>query len=175
MAEDNKKTNESCCKEDNERCLETMKQEYKELKKKYSLPEFDKLNQEFYIEKSADVETDYLLREIRRTVSDKLVNYLRFFEAFMNPASAPVFIHSIMKTFNSESKETIQNIYKKLSKREIELIDLDLNYEEKKEAEFIKSVEEEWEGIKKDLTKVLEVINKNWDAKIEGSNKGYFS
>jgi len=163
-------------KEHNERCLEDMKQEYEEFKKKYDLPSFDKLNQEFYIEKSADVETDYLIREIRRTVSDKLVNYLRFFEAFMNPSAAPIFIQSIIKTLNTESKEIIQNIYKKLSKREVDLIDLDLNYEEKKEAEFIKSVAKEWEGIRKDLTKVLEQINNNWDAKVEGgNNKGYFS
>lgn len=162
-------------KHDDERCLEDMKKEYEEIRKKYNLPEFDKLNQEFYIEKSAEVETDYLLREIRRTVSDKLVNYLRFFEAFMNPPAAPVFVQSILKTLDSESRETIQNIYKKLSKREVDLIDLDLNYDEKKEAEFIKSIVGEWDEIKKDLTKVLEQINKNWDAKVEGGNKDYFS
>lgn len=174
MEEKHKKTGESCCKED-KTCLENMKLEYEKFKEKHNLPEFSKLNEEFHIEKTAEIETDYFLREIRRTITDKLVNYLRFFEAFMNPSAAPVFIHSIMKTLDSESKETIQNIYKKLSKREVELIDLDLNYEEKKEADFIKSVVEEWDEIKKDLTKILEVINKNWDSKIEGSNKGYFS
>ena len=159
---------------DNKKNLETLKQEYKKIQKKYELPEFDSLNEEFYIEKVAEIETDFLLREIRKMVSDKLVNYLKFFEMFVNPATAPVFVHSIIKTLDNESKQTIQNIYKKLSKREVELIELDLNYKEEKEAEFIKSVVEDWKEIKKDLTKVIEFINKGWDEKIKGNSKNYF-
>ena len=55
------KENESSVEED---CLDELKKVYLEIQKKYSLPDFDKLNEDFNIEKLADVETEYLIREI---------------------------------------------------------------------------------------------------------------
>src|SRR3989344_2547651 len=58
--------------------LKEMKKDYAEFQKKYNLPSFEKLNEYFSIEKVADYETDFLLREIRKHVADRLQNYMRF-------------------------------------------------------------------------------------------------
>ena len=57
--------------------LENFKEEYNKIQEKYDLPSFEELNSDFAIEKAADNETEYLVREIRRYVSDKLFNYLK--------------------------------------------------------------------------------------------------
>ena len=46
--------------------LVRLKKDYAKLQKKYSLPSFENMNQDFSIEKAAELETDYLIREIRK-------------------------------------------------------------------------------------------------------------
>ena len=59
-------------------------------------------------------------------------------------------------------------------KKEIQFIELDLEFDEKKEAEFIKDSYEFWQGIKKDLLKIIGKIQNKWDNKSEANSKGYF-
>ena len=46
--------------------LKKLKEEYKKIQKKYDLPSFEELNSDFSIEKAADTETEYLIREINQ-------------------------------------------------------------------------------------------------------------
>lgn len=154
--------------------LENLKKDYRKIQKKYSLPEFEKLNEDFQIEKIAETETDYLIREIRKFMGEKFSNYLRFVEAILNPINVPMFIFSIVKSIRSEEREKLVEIYKQLSKIEVSLIELDINFSEKKEADFVKQSYKIWQKIKKDTLEVIETIKKNWDNKLEGKSKGYF-
>ena len=45
--------------------LEQLKKDYEVIRKKYNLPGFKELNEDFYIEEIAESETDILLRKIR--------------------------------------------------------------------------------------------------------------
>ena len=65
--------------------LQELKDQYSELQKKHNLPSFDEMNKDFYIEKLAELESDLLMREIRKFISDRLYNYLRFIENLLNP------------------------------------------------------------------------------------------
>ena len=76
--------------------LQNLKTNYKMFQEKYSLPDFHELNKEFGIEKAAEDDTDFLLREIRKFLSEKFSNYLRFVELLINPSGASVFIFSII-------------------------------------------------------------------------------
>jgi len=154
--------------------LENLKKEYEILGRKYNLPGFRELNEDFHIEKVAESETEILIREVRKFVADKMLNYMRFIENLLNPVNAPMFIFSVIKLLDDEEKKSISEIYKGLMKKEIKLIELDLEFNEEKEAEFIKNSYEFWQGIKKDLLKVIDKINKKWDDKSEANNKGYF-
>ena len=154
--------------------LENLKKDYKIIQKKYHLPEFEKLNKDFNIEKSAETETDYLIREVRRLIAEKFSNYLRFVETLLNPINAPMSIFSIVKTLGTEEKNKLTEIYKKLLKNEIGHLELEISFSEEKEAKFINESYKMWLEIQKDFIEVIKAIKKNWDNKLEGNKKGYF-
>ena len=154
--------------------LENLKKDYKEVQKKHNLPSFEKLNEDFQIEKIAEVETDFLVREIRKFIADKFSNYLRFVETILNPTNASMFVFSIIKSIGVEEKKKLIEVYKELTKTEVRLIELDTDFSEEKEAEFIKESYEIWQEIKKDILEVIRVIKKNLGNKFEVDGKSYF-
>jgi len=158
-----------------ESCLEEVKKRYSELQAKYDLPDFKKLNEDFQIEKVSETETEVLLKEIRKYMFDKFSNYMRFLESLLNPVNASVFTFSVLKTLNVDDKKVVEEIYKKLMKLEVELMEIDIEYVEEKEAKFIKNSSEIWDEVKLDWIKIVETIKTNWDNKVEkGEGKGYF-
>ena len=154
--------------------LARLKKEYKILQERYNLPPFEKLNEDFQIEKATECETDFILKEIRKYVTDKFFNYLRFIESILTPTNAPMFVFAITKTLGIREREKLIELYKKIAKVDIDLIELDIEYSEEKEASSIKKYYEMWGGIKEELLEIVEVIKKNWDAKIEDNGKSYF-
>lgn len=160
---------------DKRKDLENLKKEYEILKAKYGLPEYSKLVEDFNsVERASDSETDYPIREIRRFVSDKILNFHRFIEALLNPMNVPMHIFSMIKTLGADEKKKLSEIYSEIAKIEISVMELDLEFSEKKEAEFIKNTFNIWQKIKKDFWQILEVVKKKWDSKEEEGKKGYF-
>jgi len=154
--------------------LQRLKEVYRGFQIKYDLPSFEKLNEDFQIEKAAELETDFVLREVRRYITDKFFNYLRFIESILSPSNAPMFVFAITKTLGLKERENLIELYKKIAKVDIDLIELDIQYSEEKEANSIKKYYEMWQNIKKDFLEIVEVIKKNWDNKLEDNGKGYF-
>lgn len=153
--------------------LEILKKNYKKLQEKYDLPGFDELNKDFQIEKAAEIETDYLLREVKRFITDKFSDYLKFIEGILHPVSVPIFVFSLIKTLGIEEKRKLEEIYKELAKKGVEIIELDITFSEEKEARFIKDSYKLWNDIKKDILHIIDKIKSNWDNKFEVNNKGY--
>ena len=154
--------------------LRSLKEDYREIQEKYGLPSFKEMNEEFGIEKISEFESELLIREVRNFVSDKLSGYLRFIETLLNPVNAQIFVYSILKSLGESEKEKLKEIYNLLSKKEFELIGLNLNFSDINEAEYIKDSFETWQKIKKDLMKIVETVKGNWDNKAETKNKEYF-
>lgn len=161
-------------KSEEKNCLECLKEDYEELQKKYSLPDFEELNKEFSVEKISSNETEYLLREIRRFMADKYINYLRFLESLLQPSNSSMMVFLISKTLSQEEMKKLSEIYKIIAEIEIQLIRLDFYYNEEKEAEFIKSSYDKWQNISKDFIGILDVIQKNWNNKSVLGFKSYF-
>jgi hypothetical protein len=122
--------------------LEELKKRYSELQAKYSLPSFEEMNKDFYIEKVAETQTELLVREIRRMVGDRLANYMRFVENLLNPVNVPMFVYSIVKLIGTEEKNQLSEIYKELIRNEIKFIERDLEFDEEKEALFVREIVE---------------------------------
>ena len=154
--------------------LEQLKIDYEKLRKKYNLPNFKEMNEDFYIEKIAENETDILIREVRRMVGDRLMNYLRFIESLLNPVNVPMFVFSIIKLVGSEEKNKLSEIYKKLIQNEIKLVEIDIEFDEEGEVKFVRESYELWQEIKKEMVGVFEKVEKNWGTKTEENSKGYF-
>ena len=147
--------------------LDNLKRRYAELQQKHNLPSFEKLNEDFCIEKASETEVDILIREIRRFVSDKFLNYMRFIETIMNPTNASIFIFSVIKTLGEDEKKRLNEIYKKLAKSELELIDLDIVYSEEKEAEFIRTFYGLWQEVKNEMLEIMDKVKEDWDKEVE--------
>lgn len=154
--------------------LKKLKESYKKIQEKYNLPSFEILNEEFAIEKIAEVETDFLVREVTKTMAEKFSNYMHFVELILNPVSSPLFIFSIIKTLGEEEMKKFNEIYKELAKIEVRLIELDVDFSEEKEVIFIKEAYEIWKKIKKNFIEIIDKVKFNWDNKSENNTKAYF-
>ena len=154
--------------------LADLKKNYAEVQSKYDLPSFEEISQDFNIERASEIETDYLVREVRKFMTDKLQNYARFIETVLHPSNASMFIFSIIKTIEPKDKEKLTEIYKKLARHEVDLIELDVQYSEEKEAKFVRDFYVVWQAIKKDMMEIVGVIKANWDKEVEKSTKAYF-
>jgi hypothetical protein len=157
--------------------LERLKSEYKVIAEKFSLPSFEEMNKEFQIEKICGVETDYLVREVARMVSEKLSDFLKFIESLIHPVDGSILVFSILKTLGNEERGILKELYKEIAKIELKMIKLGLFFEEEKEAEFIREGAILWDKVKTKLIKIFDSVEENWekDFKINGSSSGYFS
>ncbi len=156
-----------------ESALEELKKDYGKFNKIYKLPEFRQLNEDFDIEKVAQNETDFVLREVRRHMMDKIIAYLRFIEMLLNPSNAPIFFFAAIKGFTSSDKRLLEKVYEALGEFEIDVISLDSRYNEKKEAKFINRLASEWKCISEDMLKLTEIMKKNWKQKSGNHDRGY--
>jgi len=150
-------------------------EKYNELSKKYALPDSLKLSEDFDIEKvlQKSAKSKFLLRDIRKTMNDKLTSYLHLFETLANPSSAPIFIFSILKNIGEDDKKKVKEMYDLLAKVQIEVLKLDTVYSEEKEAEFIKKTYILWEKIKNNIFSLIETLEKGFDASITSVKRGY--
>jgi len=154
--------------------IDALKKQYSVLRKKYKLPEFSKLNEEFEIEKTQERETEFLLREIRRTISDKISSFIRFFELFLNPQPFPIFILSMIKNLTAKEKTMIEKIYKELVTVELTSLSLDIYYKEAREVEFIKDIFKKWQELKPELKEISDILTKIQSREVEKKNRSYF-
>lgn len=153
--------------------IEELKEEYNKHKEKHSLPEFDRLAEDFDIEKVVEKESSFLLRDIRRAIKEKTGAYLQLFEGLMNPVSPPAFVFNLLKNASEDDKKEIREVYKKLAKHAITVLKLDTVYSEDNEAKFIISVFDEWQKLKNQIHNLFEKLDMV-SGKEVFERKGYF-
>jgi len=153
--------------------LNDLKKAYERLRQKHKLPSFEEMNKDFEIEKLQERETETLSREIRRAMMDKNVAYLKFTEMFVNPSQAPMFFLALIKSLDSDDKKLVEGLYMDLGKYEIMSISLDNEYDEKKDADFIKKFFKEWQSIKKKFGKIMDGVEACWEKEVEKKGRDY--
>ena len=116
---------------------------YSKLQAKYSLPDIDILDYEFEIEK----DKPFILREIRRRVSDKLNIYCDLLHGILQPDTSSIEQMYEVTHFDEKAKAGIFNLYKKLMRLHRYSVEAALDGEEL-EAKFINDVFKEWKSIK---------------------------
>ncbi len=152
--------------------LEELRKEYGKIKEKYELPEFSDLNKLFDVE-DIEVDTEFLLRKFRRVISERIAGYLRFIEIILNPSNAPMFFFKMIKKLEEEDRKNLSEVYDVLGKFELDLLSLDIDYFEVREAEFIKNVYEVFENDVK--VKLLVVVDRmgNDSEGVKKDGNGY--
>ncbi|MFC1686228.1 hypothetical protein ACFLZZ_04395 [Nanoarchaeota archaeon] len=151
-----------------------LKKNYAILQKKYKLPSFSELNEDFEIEKLQDRETDYLLKGVRRAMIEKIANVVRFLELLLNPSETPtpMFILAMLKNINTETRKNVEVLYKELSSVELSSLALDVSYDENVEAEFVRNINTAWKKQKLVIKEVTKRLSMSW-KKENLSDRGY--
>ena len=157
-----------------ERSIKDIENEYVKIEKKFQLPEFAKLIEDFDVDKIAEKEGGILIRDVRRTINDKLSAYLHLFETLMNPSSPPIFVLTFLKNLTDDNRKLIKEIYKNLSKIQLSNMKLDTIFDEKKEAEFIKNSFNEWQPMKKKVYSLFGDFEQEFEKNSESKEKSYF-
>ncbi|MEM3074976.1 MAG: hypothetical protein QW727_03485 [Candidatus Pacearchaeota archaeon] len=152
---------------------DSIKNLYKTIQKKYDLPPFKYLDENFDISKY-DWNKNTFLRDIRKMIENKFYTTLQFIELLLNPSNGSMFHFFLVNGMNGIEKSTLKNLFENLGEIEINSIALDINFDEKKEAEFIKNSCKSWEKIKPELEKIIDSIKSNWKKTNKTKGKSYF-
>jgi len=152
--------------------LKDLKKEYGLLEKKHNLPSFKELNEDFEIDK-IDKESDCLLRVVRKVMMEKIVNSLTFIETLINPINAPRIYFLYIKTMPQDDKKELDRIYKVLTDLTLESLSLEIDHEEKNEAELVIKLHKKWNELKPGFKQILENMKKPGVPESEKS-KSYF-
>jgi hypothetical protein len=92
---------------------------------------------------------------------------------FLNAQNAPLFILKVIKHFSESEKDLIKNLYKKMSNYEIEAFGLEAIYDEKKEADFIIRIAEDWKIISMELNKIYLSMHSSYNRENKKSDGTY--
>ncbi len=153
--------------------LEDLKTEYGKLAKKYVLPAFKEINEAFEVDR-IERKTECILREVRKTMMEKIVGYIRFLEMMINPSQAPPMFMIFVKSLLENDRKTIEKVYKNFIELELKSLKLEIDYSEKAEAEAIKNILKVWDETRNDLKTTIGIMERNWSSSENKKDKGYF-
>lgn len=153
--------------------LKDLKKEYSVLQKKYKLPSFKELNEDFEIDK-IDRETETTLRLIRKVMMEKISNSLAFLEMIANPAGAPRVYLNFIKGITNGEKKDLETLFDKLGKMSMVSISAEIDYSEKKEADMIRYIFAEWNSVKPNFRKIMTAMNVQTEPEEPRKEKSYY-
>ena len=134
--------------------ISNLKNNYEVLVKRYKLPLFKELNENFEVDK-IDKDTECLLRLLRKVMMEKIVNSLGFLEILLNPVNTPRLYANYARSMSIEDRKELERIYSVLGELSINSLDLEIDYSEKKEADMINSINGAWNSVKPGFRKIL--------------------
>ncbi|MAG07916.1 hypothetical protein CMO89_00415 [Candidatus Woesearchaeota archaeon] len=140
---------------------EHLKRKYNYLKTKYSLPAFGKLDMEF--ELSSIDKDDFLLRDIRKKMIEKIDFFCEIIEGSLQPDTASLASMHECKFFEDEEKERLYALYKRLMLLNRSAILLGINSKDDEEAEFINSVFNEWPKFQEEILAYAKKMKDCWE------------
>src|SRR3989344_4012842 len=108
-----------------------LKRDYDALAKKYKLPSFDEINEDFEIGK-IDRDCGTILRSVRKMMMEKIVNSMGFTEMLLNPVNAPRIYFGYLKNMTQEDRDITEKLYKTLAELSVDSLECEIVYSEKK-------------------------------------------
>src|SRR3989344_2060268 len=125
-----------------------LKDDYEKLCKKYKLPNYEELDNEFellYITNLQEIK--FPLRFIRRRINDKIAWFCNILQNILQPNPGSLVSLEESKFFSDKERTKIINLLKDLMNIERESLILDINFNEEKDVEFINNIFNRWNEI----------------------------
>ncbi|MEK6898684.1 MAG: hypothetical protein AABW79_01150 [Nanoarchaeota archaeon] len=152
--------------------LDELKKQYAELAHVHKLPNFDKACLYFELDR-IDRDCVFLLREIRKTVLDKVIETTRLVEMLINPSQAPPMFLHFVKQISSNEKVLLEQIYEGFVKLELEALENDISYRADAEAELIRNTFDFWENNVLKIREIISMMKKNFSQTSVKKEKSY--
>jgi len=141
-------------------------------KLKYKLPNFKELDSEFEV--SFIKEKEFLLRGIRRRVTEKIILSCRIIESLIYPTQSNIITAIESKELSEEQKKKMDYLYKKFMIFERESLRLDIDPSDKGDVDYINDVFNKWIKFKKDMIKIVEFMKDSWIKEEKSDKNNYF-
>lgn len=133
---------------------------YFELQKKHSLPSFDDMNSSFDIGRIRR-DSGNILRDVRRTMIEKIIYYIKLVEVMINPSQAsPVFL-MLLKEINSDDKKVIDSVLNSFVELEIISHKLDVVSKDSEEGKLINQTYSVWDKKSEDVMHLINILERN--------------
>lgn len=136
------------------------KEDYEPLREKYNLPSKEELEKEFELDSPEDTQP---LRAVRKKMSEKLEQYVKFIDELMQPDSSFANMYEV-RDFSDEDKEKAFKLFKRMMVLYRETVKLNLNLGEEKDAKFISGFYKAWKEMKPQLIDVITKIQDTWSS-----------
>ena len=150
-----------------------IKEEYENLSKKYKIPKFEILNEDFELEFIK--EKPFLLKQVRRKMNEKVIFFCRIVESLLYPNPQNIINVNELNSFSNDKKSELEKIYKELMYFERSSLFLDVLPEDKKEVEYINNFFNSGNRIKKHVEETVKTMQESWKNDIKETEKNdYF-
>jgi len=137
-----------------------IKKKYRDFKKEYNLPSFEKLDLMF--ELSTIDKDDFLLRNIRKKMLEKLDYFCEIIESLLQPDTSSFANMHECKFFEDEEKDDLYKLYKNLMFLSKSAMLLGINSSDDEEAEFINSVYKDLPKLQQEILVYVKKIKETW-------------
>ncbi|MBI4144931.1 hypothetical protein HY493_01875 [Candidatus Woesearchaeota archaeon] len=150
----------------------TVKDAYDVLRKKYNLPSFNDLSDEFEI---CDIEDEaHVLRSVRHRIQDRLDFASEIIETICHPDPNSVRAMTECSFFNDKDKHSAMLLSQRLMALWRSTTEAELVNEEKTDAELIKLVMKEWPKLKEGLVPFVRKMKDHWQvSQVQTQDLGY--
>lgn len=141
-----------------------IKKDYEELRKKYSLPDYKSMDDDFEI--SCIDDGDSLLRDIDRKIAEKIEFFADIINSVLQPDTSSLTDMHECRFFNDAEKKVLFDLYKVLMGMHRASIELLIHNNEKETAEFIKDTCSKWGNVKKSIAATVRKMKETWQKEI---------
>ncbi len=149
-----------------------LKKSYEVLAKKYKLPSYDELDYEFELLLLGTViEIPFPLRFVRRRINERIGWTCNIIQAILQPNPSSLISVQESNFFSKEDKGNIATLLKELMALERSSLSLDLNFDEKNDAEMITKLLKSWRQYKPQIIKISEKLRDGWEHQQKETTK----
>ncbi|MEK6812835.1 MAG: hypothetical protein AABX86_01840 [Nanoarchaeota archaeon] len=151
-----------------------LKKAYGSLMKKYKLPSWKDLDDEFEIVSREIPPVSDVLRFVRRRISEKIAYYTSVFENLLQPNPGSLISLNESKFFTEAELQNVIHLLKELMYLDRYSLLLDISSIEREEAEYIVTCYKQWLALKKDLARVTQTLREGWKRELKSDRFQYF-
>ena len=139
--------------------LSGIKDKYRELQDKYSMPGFDELDTEFEIRDITNENT--ILKEIKERILDNFDDYVKVLEGIVQPDTNVMNMYE-SRVFSDDEKIEVFRLYKRFIHLDRFALQTKIEDGEAKMAEFINTAYKEWMSMKQQILDIINRLKDEW-------------